>query len=98
MKLRKPLQLQCNNCRKIFETDIEFECVSTNERNLGLEIDYEGIYDMPCPNCGRDIFVRIEAYEYPPGVVNYVRNTIVDEAEIKTELDEQSFILCELPK
>lgn len=95
MKLKKPLQLRCNNCSEVFEADVDFECVSTNERNMGLEIDYEGICDFPCPNCGKDIFVQIEAYEYPPGVVNYVGNTVVDGAELKTELDRQSFVLEE---
>lgn len=95
MKLKEPLRLQSNNCHRIFEADMDFECVSTNERNMGLEIDYEGIYDMPCPYCGKDIYAQVEAYEYPPGAINYVRNTVVDGAELQTELSERSFMLEE---
>ena len=71
---------------------MDFECVSTNERNMGMEFDYEGIYDLPCPNCGKDIYAQIEVYEYPPGAINYVANTIVDGAEIKTDLSARSFV------
>ena len=47
------------------------------------------------PPCGKDIYAQVEAYEYPPGAINYVRNTVVDGAELQTELSEQSFMLEE---
>lgn len=50
---------------------------------------------MPCPYCGKDIYAQVEAYEYPSGAINYVRNTVVDGAELQTELSEQSFMLEE---
>ena len=50
---------------------------------------------MPCTYCGKDIYAQVEAYEYPPGAINYVRNTVVDGAELQTELSEQSFMFEE---
>ncbi len=69
MELKKPLKVRCQNCGRIFEIDVEFECVSTNERDLGTELDYEGVHEGMCPGCNKDIYIKIESYEYPAGKV-----------------------------
>lgn len=76
MRTENPIRLKCENCKTVFETDMEFECVSSNARSMGIELDFEGMVEASCPNCGKDIFVRLEVYEYPQGVVNYTENRL----------------------
>lgn len=87
MRLKKPLRAKCNSCGTVFEMDIEFECVSTNERNMGTEFVYEGVEDGRCPNCGKDIYIKIESCEYPIGTVSNSEEQIVDGMEIVSEIE-----------
>ena len=85
MELKKPLKARCQNCGEVFEANLHFECVSTNERDLGTEFDYEGIYDGACPNCGKDIYIKMESYEYPAGTVNCSGNQILDGVTVERD-------------
>lgn len=77
MKLWKALTAKCQNCGTIINTALNYECVSTYERAMGTELDYEGVYEGACPGCSKDIFIKTEAYEYPKGVVNYLNNQVL---------------------
>lgn len=87
MRLREPLKVKCRSCGAVFETDMQFECVSTDERDMGTEFVYEGIVDERCPNCGKDIYVKIESYEYPIGCVNYSENRVLDGVDIEESFE-----------
>lgn len=86
MRLVEPLKVKCKNCNKVFEVELDFECVSTNERNMGTEFDYEGVSEERCPYCGKDIYIKIEAYEYPIGCIEYTGNYVTDGVEIQKEI------------
>lgn len=85
MELKKPLKVKCQNCGTIIDADLDFECVSTNERDMGTEFDYEGVFEGVCPGCGKDIFIKVEAYEYPEGVVNYLDNQVLVGVTLENE-------------
>lgn len=85
MKLGKTLKVKCQNCGTIIDVNINFECVSTNERDMGTELDYEGIFEGVCPGCSKDIFIKIEAYEYPEGVINYLNNQVMDGVTLEND-------------
>ena len=68
------LRVKCKQCGFIFKADIDMECTSTDERNMGIECGYEGIFDSMCPNCGSETYVYLEVYEYPEGILNYARD------------------------
>ena len=87
MRLKKPITLRCENCKKCFDVELDFDCVSTDERDMGIEYDYEGIYDGQCPQCGKDIYIQIEAYEYPEGFINEFGEQVVDGATIESEIE-----------
>lgn len=86
MRLKRPITLRCNNCKECFDVELDFDCVSTDERDMGLECDYEGIFDGQCPQCGKDIYIQIEAYEYPRGDINEFGEQVVDGAVIESEI------------
>lgn len=77
MKIIKPLVVECEECNNTIEIDTDMECVASDERNMGIEIEYEGVVEACCPKCGNDIYVKFSAWEYPEGALNYY-DTIVD--------------------
>lgn len=38
MRLEKPITLRCENCKKCFDVELDFDCVSTDERDMGLSM------------------------------------------------------------
>lgn len=71
MKMVKSLVVQCNNCNEIIEVEVDLECVSTEERSMGEELQYDGCTEDVCPICGKRIGVKLTVWEYPVGAVNY---------------------------
>ena len=67
-------RVKCQKCRKVSTLDRDDLCIeelSSDQREMGLEIAYGGEIDFSCPKCGNDIEVSYEAYEYPPGCLNH---------------------------
>lgn len=81
MIIEKPLIIKCDNCDEIIEVDIDMECVGEYERQMGAEYEYEGIIEDDCPKCGNLLYVKISAWEYPVGALNY-EDIKVEGAEI----------------
>ncbi len=75
MKLSKPLLIKCNTCQEIIEVDTDLILVSSYERQMGPETEYEGVVEDFCPNCNNPIYIQILAWEYPIGALNYTRTT-----------------------
>ncbi len=71
MKMIKPIVIQCNNCNEVIEVDVDLECVSTEERSMGEELQYNGIMEDVCPICGNQIEINLSVWEYPVGAINY---------------------------
>lgn len=79
-KNENTLKFKCSNCGKIHQFDkeeieLDFECVDSDERNMGIENHYEAIVDFEC-ECDNIIEVIFEIWEYPQGVHNYDDITI----------------------
>lgn len=90
MILNKPLIVQCNSCGEIIEISTDLDCVFSQERQMGTELEFQGIIDDECPNCSNNIYISIDAWEYPIGAVNYysIENDGV-------ELLEKPSLICE---
>ena len=86
MKLNDGLQVKCKKCGATFEMEIEMECTSTDDRNMGTEYGYEGVFDGECPKCGAEVLAHLEVYEYPEGILNYA-NEITDGVDILQKPD-----------
>ncbi|MBB3045901.1 hypothetical protein FHR99_000137 [Litorivivens lipolytica] len=52
------------------------DAVSSEERGMGPEVEYEGELECECPNCGNVLLVRHSAWEYPVGALNYSENYV----------------------
>lgn len=71
MKLLHPIIVKCQRCKTLLNIEIDLECVSSYERSMGEEYEYEGVMFDNCPNCGKQINLNLYVWEYPVGVVNY---------------------------
>lgn len=67
MEIKLPYKVECLNCGAEVLADMELECVGSYERKMGLELEHLAAFDGVCPECGRDIYVQVEVWEYPEG-------------------------------
>ncbi len=61
----------CSECKEEYGLnckDIEWESVSSSERQMGSENQYEGIYEEDC-SCGNKMTITFTSWEYPLGVL-----------------------------
>lgn len=73
MYVVKPLVVECKKCFHLIEIqDIDLDSVSSYERNMGSELEYECELDCCCEKCSADINIKISVWEYPEGAVNHV--------------------------
>lgn len=90
MKLIKPILIQCNHCAEIIEVVTDFELIAYDERQMGPEAEFEGLIEDNCPKCYSPLYIRISAWEYPIGMLNY-SNTEIDGAELLEEPEISTF-------
>ena len=76
MKLANPLIIKCLCCNEIIEVETELECISSNERSMGYECEYESIIEDSCPNCENSISLRLSVWEYPLGAICFQEEDI----------------------
>ena len=75
--------LRCEECGEnitIGQSELEYESVASDERNMGAEITYEATVETFCPN-GHPIELTHRFWEYPVGVENH-REIEVDGATV----------------
>ncbi len=71
---RDVLKFRCDRCRKVHkyhrsELDQEYYCVGSSERSMGAETYYAAEEYFSC-DCGNNITVTFNVWEYPAGVHN----------------------------
>ncbi len=71
MILLHPIIVRCKKCNAVLNINVDLECISSCERSMGEEFEFEGIMDDNCPNCDNEIHLNLYVSEYPVGVVNY---------------------------
>ena len=68
------IRFQCNSCKKVYEypdNELDYDCVSSDERQMGTENEYSGTFDFECEKCNNPIIVEFNFWEYPQGALNY---------------------------
>jgi len=67
------VSFKCSNCKKTHSLNcsiLEWESVSSDERQMGTEIQYEAIFEDTC-DCGQNMSITFNCWEYPVGIINY---------------------------
>lgn len=80
--------IYCNNCgtRHEFEdSELDYTCVESNERQMGTENMYSGSIEFTCNICQNNIIVEFSFWEYPVKSLNY------------SEYNEEGCIVTEEP-
>ncbi len=71
--IQDDVSFKCSNCKKIHSLDcsnIEWESVGSDERQMGTEIQHESIFEDTC-DCGQSMNITFSCWEYPIGAINY---------------------------
>ena len=79
------IEIKCTKCGKVHSydcSDFDWECVSSEERNMGAENLHQKTIEESCA-CGQGISVIFNCWEYPVGAENTTEIEI-DGAEIVT--------------
>jgi hypothetical protein len=62
----KQFKVKCEQCEHEFEIETYYNgVVNTEQRSMGPEYCHEWSGDMDCPNCGSEISILHELFEYP---------------------------------
>lgn len=64
---------KCEKCGAkhfLHDEDFCFEAESGSDRGMGEEVQYGYELDEPCHNCGNEIRLKFEVWEYPVGIIN----------------------------
>lgn len=83
MKIKAPYKVKCENCGMRIPLYMDLECIGSYERRMGPEMEHVAFYDDRCPECGEEIMVKIEAWEYPEGQLNDCYVTMEGACEIE---------------
>lgn len=85
--------VRCDNCGNSIEVvsdDIgwEWECLGGDERSMRTENQYIAEHDIDCPNCGNEVHITFNVWEYPVGAYNY-SDIEIDGGTLETDFDFQ---------
>ena len=67
------VDFKCSKCKKVHSfncSDIEWQAVGSDERQMGAEIHHEALFEDIC-DCGQHMSITFNCWEYPVGVINY---------------------------
>lgn len=86
--------VRCDNCGNSIEVvsddiDWEWECLGGDERSMGTENQYIAEHDIDCPNCGNEVHITFNVWEYPMGAYNY-SDIEIDGGTLETDFDFQN--------
>ncbi|MDH4472290.1 MAG: hypothetical protein QE487_06760 [Fluviicola sp.] len=68
------IRIKCKKCGTDYsfeDSEIEFECVGSDERSMGTENAYSAEIEYDCEKCGNSMRAQFDLWEYPIGAYNY---------------------------
>ena len=74
----------CPTCKKEFKVDLisdGTECVSSSERQMGTENEYNIDVTGVCRHCGETYHITGEVWEYPVNCFNYEQDIEINKAD-----------------
>lgn len=94
MHLEGRLIVQCNNCsrrHRVNIDDLEDNAFCIGEGNMGAQIEHDFESTIDC-DCGSELQVIIQGFEYPPGAFNYQSHEIeecrlIEEPDVVMDYD-----------
>ena len=83
----------CDNCGHSIEVDgddidWEWECIGGDERSMGIENQYIAEHYIDCPECGNEVHITFNVWEYPVGAYNN-SDIDIEGGSLETDYDFQ---------
>lgn len=83
----------CDNCGHYIEVDgdaidWEWECIGGDERSMGIENLYIAEHYIDCPECGNEVHITFNVWEYPVGAYNN-SDIDIEGGSLETDFDFQ---------
>ena len=75
-------EIECSRCNKVHSYDcenLEWECVGSEERQMGRENEYNATIEDTC-SCEQNMTVTFKCWEYPVGITAVRLN--IDQAQL----------------
>ena len=72
-EVSKDITFNCEECSTPHGVDcdeLDWEAVSSDERSMGRETNYEAIYEEICETCSSNMSITFNCWEYPVGAEN----------------------------
>ena len=93
------LLIRCNTCGELFELNagdlcFDWEGGVVDDRGMGPEAEYESQEYCSCPNCGNQLDLTLQVWEYPMGAFN-TQNIEINGGEIEESINLESYISFE---
>lgn len=83
----------CDNCGHSIEVDgddidWEWECIGGDERSMGIENQHIAEHYIDCPECGNEVHITFNVWEYPVGAYNN-SDIDIEGGTLETDFDFQ---------
>lgn len=83
----------CDNCGHSIEVDgddidWDWECIGSNERSMGTENQHIAEHYIDCPECGNEVHITFNVWEYPMGAYNN-SDIDIEGGSLETDFDFQ---------
>ncbi|PLX95653.1 MAG: hypothetical protein C0620_03875 [Desulfuromonas sp.] len=83
----------CSKCGAVYSLkrdDFDFNAESGSERGMGAETQYVSEYEVECNDCGQEISIKFEVWEYPVGAINHTTHSVTGANDVESEFDFMS--------
>lgn len=84
------IKLKCDKCNHVNDyesNDLDWECVDSDERQMGMESNFVAEIDFQCDKCGNQITGQFNYWEYPEGSINNEETTLDGATLVSNESD-----------
>jgi hypothetical protein len=74
------MKVRCDKCQKVHiieSEETDFEITNSQERQMGPENEYGWEESIEC-ECGNEIEITCEVWEYPEGAINNSQVTVIN--------------------
>lgn len=83
----------CDNCGHSIEVDgddidWDWECIGSDERSMGTENQHIAEHYIDCPECGNEVHITFNVWEYPMGAYNN-SDIDIEGGSLETDFDFQ---------
>jgi predicted RNA-binding Zn-ribbon protein involved in translation (DUF1610 family) len=78
---------KCGEAYSLEHDDFDFNAESGSEKGMGVETQYVSEHEFECDECGQEISIKFEVWEYPVGAINHTTHSATGANNVESEFD-----------